>query len=151
MVYHVIIVVYIFEGWDKLDRVITSIARMVQSRPCVRSFCSACRRRKIKERGRWIVLPLILVSLVLSLAPLKTDTWADGPFDALTPNEYTFIGRRGATYTATWDFDTYEITIATSDGTFPWDWTAFVNSNGAIALAGHSDVADTFEFSDPTA
>ncbi|MCP4537263.1 MAG: hypothetical protein GY832_08955 [Chloroflexi bacterium] len=93
-----------------------------------------------------IVMSITLVGLVLLLRPLSIK--ADAPFDDLTPNEYSFVGRRGATYTATWDPSTYEITIATPDGTFPWDWTAFVNSNGAMALAGHPDVVDTFQFSD---
>jgi hypothetical protein len=86
-----------------------------------------------------------LISLVVTL--MMIDTRADGPFDDLTPNEYTFAGRRGVTYTASWDPSTYEVTIATPDGTFPWDWTAFVNANGAVALAGHPDVANTFRFS----
>jgi len=89
----------------------------------------------------------VLIGLVLTL--LVVGTRADGPFDALTPNEYTFIGRRGATYTATWDTDTYEIRIDTPDGTFPWDWMSFVSPHGAISLGGLSDVGETFTFSDP--
>jgi hypothetical protein len=100
----------------------------------------------MKSRLRWAIVPLVLTGLLLSLLPHNTR--ADGPFDDLTPNEYTFAGRRGATYTAEWDPSTYEVTVSTSDGTFPWDWTAFVNANGAIALAGHPDVASTFRFSD---
>ena len=38
----------------------------------------------------------------------------------------------------------------TPDGTFPWDWTAFAGERGAVALAGHPDVAYTFRFSDPS-
>ncbi|MBU0704801.1 MAG: hypothetical protein KKC18_13145, partial [Chloroflexi bacterium] len=100
----------------------------------------------MRKRFRWTITSVALVGLLLSLLPLSIR--ADAPFDDLTPNEYTFVGRRGATYTATWDPSTYEITISTPDGTFPWDWTAFANSNGAIALAGHPDVVDTFQFSD---
>ena len=90
----------------------------------------------------WIVLIGVFSSLIV------LNGFADSPFDDLTPDEYTFTGRRGTTYTATWDRTTNEFTIWSPDGTFPWDWTAFVNANGAIALAGHPDVADTFRFSD---
>ena len=94
---------------------------------------------------RAIVL-FTLITLILPLSAL--DSQAAPPFDDLTPNQYTFVGRRGTAYTATWDPATYEITISTPDGTFPWDWMSFVNANGAIALAGHPDVASTFRFSD---
>jgi hypothetical protein len=99
----------------------------------------------MKGKFRWAIALFVLIGLMLPLMVL--DTQADAPFDDLTPNEYTFTGRRGTTYTATWDPSTHEITISTPDGTFPWDWTAFVNSNGTIALAGHPDVASTFRFS----
>jgi hypothetical protein len=62
----------------------------------------------------------------------------------------TFTGRRGSSYTATWDNDTYQFTITTADGTFPWDWISFVGRRGAVALAGHDEVAETFAFSTPS-
>ena len=94
-----------------------------------------------------VSLTSILISLLL-LPLVVLDIQADGPFDNLTPDQYTFVGRRGTTYSAAWDPSTYEVQINTPDGTFPWDWTAFVNSNGVVALAGHANVADTFRFSD---
>jgi len=74
---------------------------------------------------------------------------AQGPFDDLTPNQYTFDGRRGTGYTATWDSSTYEITIATPDGNFPWDWISFVGTDGAISLAGYDDIEHIFCCSNP--
>ncbi|MDY7041652.1 MAG: hypothetical protein SVX38_12395, partial [Chloroflexota bacterium] len=100
----------------------------------------------MKGRVGWVLTLSLLVVLVLPLTVI--DIHADPPFDDLTPNEYSFAGRRGTAYNASWDPATYEITISTPDGTFPWDWTAFVNANGAVALAGHPDVASTFRFSD---
>ncbi|MBC7252319.1 MAG: hypothetical protein H5T62_18830, partial [Anaerolineae bacterium] len=66
----------------------------------------------------------------------------------LTPNHYTFVGRRGTTYTATWDTDTYEVRINTPDGTFPWDWMSFVGPDGVISLSGLSGIGSTFTFSE---
>ncbi|MFZ5917065.1 MAG: hypothetical protein ACOYZ7_09045, partial [Chloroflexota bacterium] len=65
-------------------------------------------------------------------------------------DQHTFTGRRGGSYTATWDNTTYQFTLTTADGTFPWDWMSFVGRRGALALAGHDQVAQTFAFSDPT-
>jgi hypothetical protein len=62
---------------------------------------------------------------------------------------HSFTGRRGGSYLASWDASTYAVTISTSDGTFPWDWISFVGERGAVALAGHADVASTLAFSDP--
>ncbi len=76
---------------------------------------------------------------------------ADDPFDDLTPNDLTFTGRRGTTYTAVWDPDTYEVTFSTPDSTFPWDWIGFVGPQGAIALNGYPNVGNTFALSDPNA
>ena len=47
----------------------------------------------MRKRIHWAVMIFLLISLMLSLIPLNTR--ADGPFDDLTPNEYTFTGRRG--------------------------------------------------------
>ncbi|MCR4407748.1 MAG: hypothetical protein NUW24_12650 [Anaerolineae bacterium] len=102
----------------------------------------------MKNRIRQAITLFTLLSLILPLMVLNIQ--AAPPFDDLTPNQYSFAGRRGTTYTAAWDPSTYEITISTPDGTFPWDWIGFVNSNGAIAMAGHPDVASTFRFSDPS-
>ncbi|MBC7251958.1 MAG: hypothetical protein H5T62_16975, partial [Anaerolineae bacterium] len=99
----------------------------------------------MRGRLRWTIAFFLLVGLVWPVSRL--DIHADPPFDDLTPNEYSFSGRRGTNYTVTWDPLTYEFTIFTPDSTFPWDWIGFVNSNGAIAMAGHPDVASTFRFS----
>ncbi|HIE38391.1 MAG TPA: hypothetical protein EYP77_04865, partial [Anaerolineae bacterium] len=90
---------------------------------------------RVKRQVRWALVASVLASLVLPLTALR-ETQADAPFDDLTPNEYTFTGRRGTSYTASWDPSTYEIAISTPDSTFPWDWTAFVNENGAVSMAG---------------
>ena len=71
----------------------------------------------------------MLIGLMLSQTFVNIQ--ADAPFDDLTPNQYTFVGRRGATYTATWDPDTYEVRISTPDSTFPWDWMSFVSPGRA--------------------
>lgn len=101
-----------------------------------------------KVMWRIIVVSLLLVSLLGVWVPVA---WADPPYDDLTPNELTFDGRRGTVYTATWDPDTYEVTVSTPDGTFPWDWISFVGPQGAVALNGYPDVGQTFDRSDPQA
>jgi hypothetical protein len=63
-------------------------------------------------------------------------------------HSHTFNGRRGSTYIADWDPQSYQVTISTSNGAFPWDWISFVGKRGAISLAGHANVAQTFGFSD---
>jgi hypothetical protein len=68
-----------------------------------------------------------------------------------TPGSHTFQGRRDGQYTATWDTQSYEVSIATTSGTFPWDWISFVGQRGAIALAGHPQVPLTLAFSDASA
>jgi hypothetical protein len=66
-----------------------------------------------------------------------TPSRAESPFDDLTPNEVSFVGRRGQTVSVTWDFQSYTATFATPDGTFPWDWISFVGEQGAVALNGY--------------
>ncbi len=95
----------------------------------------------MKIRSRWTIRFVMLIGLTL-LAGLTTQ--AQGPFDDLTPNEYTFTGRRGATYTASWNPNTYEVSISTPDSTFPWDWVSFVGTDGAISLTGLDNIESTF-------
>jgi hypothetical protein len=99
----------------------------------------------MKPRILWATTLSVLISLVLPLTVL--DTQADPPYDDLTPSQYTFVGRRGVTYTATWDLDTYEVRVSTPDGTFPWDWMSFVGPDGTISLGGLSDIGNIFCFS----
>lgn len=94
----------------------------------------------------------VITKLTIVLGVLWPSTSiAQGPYADLTPNELTFTGRRGTTYTATWDPETYEVSFATSDNTFPWDWIGFVGPQGAVALNGYTDIADTFIRVDPAA
>ncbi|MBC7251995.1 MAG: hypothetical protein H5T62_17175, partial [Anaerolineae bacterium] len=92
----------------------------------------------MQVRIRLTITITVLLSLLWSLSAL--DIHADPPFDDLTPNQYTFVGRRGTTYTATWDTDTYEVRINTPDGTFPWDWMSFVGPDGVNSLSGLSGI-----------
>ncbi len=96
----------------------------------------------------WTVALILLAGLLLP--SVASSPRSDAPLDDLTPNEYTFVGRRGRTYTAAWDVDTYEIRISTPDGTFPWDWMSFVGPDGVISLGGLSDIGNIFTFSDPS-
>ena len=78
----------------------------------------------MKSRVCCAMVSFVIIGLVLSL--VAHDIQADAPFDDLTPNQYTFAGRRGTAYTATWDPATYEVTFSTPDGTFPCDWNGFL-------------------------
>jgi hypothetical protein len=70
---------------------------------------------------------------------------------AAAVSSYTFAGRRGGSYTASWDKNSYQVTIASMDKTFPWDWISFVGRRGAVSLAGHQNVAATLAFSEASA
>jgi len=93
----------------------------------------------------------MLVGVSVACVLWATASRADSPFDDLTPNELSFSGRRGTTYTAAWDPETYEVTFSTPDSTFPWDWISFVGQQGAVALNGYPGVGNTFAMSDPSA
>ena len=67
----------------------------------------------MKQKTHRRVLLLTLVSLILTWS--SADLRAAPPFDDLTPNEYTFAGRRGTSYTAAWDPSTYEMSISTPE------------------------------------
>jgi hypothetical protein len=86
-----------------------------------------------------------LVFPFLSPPPGSAERVVNGPVS------HSFQGRRGVEYTAAWDSQTYEVSIATPDGSFPWDWISFVGQRGAVALAGHPQVHHTFAFSDASA
>ncbi len=102
----------------------------------------------MKLRYLFSVLVVLLVA-VATWPDRASSVRAQDPFGDLTPNSYTFDGRRGTGYTATWDTNTYEITVATPDGNFPWDWISFVGTDGAISLAGYDDIEYIFCCSDP--
>jgi len=91
-------------------------------------------------KHRFIVVPL-LAMLIAAAVPL-----ACGPVESQV-SQHTFTGRPGGTYTATWDSETYEFSISTSNGYFPWDWVSFVGHQGGIALNGYPNVVNTFAFS----
>ncbi|HEY77036.1 MAG TPA: hypothetical protein G4O00_12840, partial [Thermoflexia bacterium] len=104
----------------------------------------------MKKWMSWARWGMVVVWLVAALIVGRPAVRAQGPFDDLTPNTFTFTGRRGTTYTATWDPATYEVRIETPDGTFPWDWMTFVSPDGAISLGGLSEIGNTFTFSQPS-
>jgi hypothetical protein len=97
------------------------------------------------HRRKCILFMMVVLALLFTSTPAIAQI--DPPFDDLTPNEYTFTGRRGTSYTATWDPETYQVTFSTPNSTFPWDWMSFLGEQGAISLAGNNAVAYTFAFS----
>ena len=85
---------------------------------------------------RSVLVLVIVVSGLLVLAPIESQA-----------GELTFTGRRGSSYTATWNTNTYEISISTSDGRYPWDFLSFTGYQGAIMLGGYPDIGNIFAFS----
>jgi hypothetical protein len=99
--------------------------------------------RKLSKIGLvFTAFALVISSLIILPAS------AIQPGSVSGAGSHTFSGRRGVLYHAAWDRESYEMVISTPDGTFPWDWISFVGERGAIALAGHEEVASTFAFSD---
>ncbi len=83
------------------------------------------------------------------LCMVLLSTFLATPFSAhAQTGGYTFTGRRGASYTATWNETTYEVEITTPNNTFPWDFISFVGPMGAIALNGLPNIGNTFAFSE---
>ena len=100
----------------------------------------------------WIaraVVPFVVLTFIIAqFSPAGSQSGS--AFADLTPNQLTFTGRRGASYTAAWDPSTGSITFTTPDSTFPWDWISFVGQAGAVALNGYPNVGATMARADPT-
>jgi hypothetical protein len=97
---------------------------------------------KIQQFSLFIIIGWLVFSFLLPVS-------GSAELPAAASYTQSFEGRRGTAYTASWDPILYDVSIATPDGTFPWDWISFVGKRGAIALAGHDDVASTLAFSGP--
>ena len=108
-------------------------------------------RGVIMRRLIYKITQILLLIITFAFILKSPEVQAQDPYGDLTPDLVSFAGRRGAVHTVSWDRDTYEVTFATPDGTFVWDWIGFVGQAGSVALNGYPDVGNTFAMSDASA